>query len=73
MTGKTHWVLARRSLTDPTETAYYVCYGPVHRLRDLARVAGARWQVEVCFQAAKTSAAWTATRSAAMTPSVLSR
>ena len=47
-------VLARRSLTDPTEIAYYVCYGRVGtRLRDLARVAGARWQVEECFQAAK--------------------
>jgi SRSO17 transposase len=52
--GFGHWVLARRSLTDPTEIAYYVCYGPVGtRLRDLAQVAGARWQVEECFQAAK--------------------
>ena len=23
-----HWLLARRSLSDPTEIAYYVCYGP---------------------------------------------
>ncbi|KMS89756.1 transposase [Streptomyces regensis] len=52
--GFGHWVLARRSVSDPTEIAYYVCYGPVDtRLRDLARVAGARWQVEECFQAAK--------------------
>jgi len=52
--GFGHWVLARRSLTNPPEIAYYVCYGPVGtRLRDLARVAGARWQVEECFQAAK--------------------
>ncbi|WP_435858239.1 IS701 family transposase [Streptomyces olivaceoviridis] len=52
--GFGHWVLARRSVSDPTEIAYYVCYGPVGtRLRDLARVAGVRWQVEECFQAAK--------------------
>ncbi len=23
-----HWLLARRSVSDPTEIAYYVCYGP---------------------------------------------
>ncbi len=41
-------------MNDPTEIAYYVCYGPAGtRLRDLALVAGARWQVEECFQAAK--------------------
>jgi SRSO17 transposase len=52
--GHGHWVLARRSLADPTEIAYYVCYGPVaSRLKDLVRVAGARWQVEECFQIAK--------------------
>ncbi|PBC69650.1 IS4 family transposase [Streptomyces sp. TLI_235] len=52
--GFGHWVLARRSVTDPTEIAYYVCYGPAGtRLKDLAKVAGARWAVEECFQAAK--------------------
>lgn len=52
--GFDHWVLARRSLTDPAQIIYYVCYGPVGtRLRDVARVAGARRQVEECFQAAK--------------------
>ncbi|PBC66239.1 SRSO17 transposase [Streptomyces sp. TLI_235] len=52
--GFGHWVLARRSVTDPTEIAYYVCYGPAGtRLKDLATVAGARWAVEECFQAAK--------------------
>ncbi len=41
--GSGHWVLARRSLKDATESAYYVCYGPVGtRLKDLVRVAGAR-------------------------------
>ncbi|MDJ0375207.1 IS701 family transposase [Streptomyces sp. H10-C2] len=52
--GFGHWVLARRSLTDPTKIAYYVCYGPTAtRLKDLVTVAGARWQVEECFQIAK--------------------
>ncbi|MFY1676005.1 IS701 family transposase [Streptomyces sp. WMMC905] len=52
--GFGHWVLARRSVADPTEIAYYVCYGPVgSRLKDLVKVAAARWQVEECFQTAK--------------------
>ena len=52
--GFGYWVLARRSISDPTEIAYYVCYGPVaSRLKDLVRTAGARWQVEECFQIAK--------------------
>jgi SRSO17 transposase len=52
--GLGHWVLARRSISDLTEIACYVCYGPVtSRLKDLVRTAGARWQVEECFQIAK--------------------
>jgi SRSO17 transposase len=52
--GWGHWVLARRSITDPTEIAYYVCYGPAHAtLQDLILVAGARWQVGEAFQSAK--------------------
>ncbi|MFE5774237.1 IS701 family transposase [Streptomyces sp. NPDC056485] len=52
--GHGHWVLARRSLKDPTDLAYYVCYGPAGtRMKDLVRVAGARWAVEECFQTAK--------------------
>jgi SRSO17 transposase len=48
------WVLARRSVSDPTEIAYYLCYGPRGtRLRTLVRVAGARWQVEETFQTSK--------------------
>jgi SRSO17 transposase len=49
-----HWVLARRSVDDPSEIAYYVCFGPVtSRLKDLVRVAAVRWAVEECFQSAK--------------------
>ncbi|QFR01738.1 IS701 family transposase [Streptomyces phaeolivaceus] len=52
--GFGHWVLARRSISDPTEIAYYVCYGSVaSRLKDLVKVAAARWAVEECFQTAK--------------------
>lgn len=52
--GFGHWVLARRNLADPTDIAYYVCYGPAAtRLKDLVQIAGARWQVEECFQTAK--------------------
>jgi SRSO17 transposase len=43
------WLLARRSLTDPTELAFYVCFAPVDTsLATLAQVAGRRWRVETC-------------------------
>ena len=49
-----YWLLVRRSLADPTEFAYYVCFGPKSTpLRELVRVAGARWAIEECFEAAK--------------------
>jgi SRSO17 transposase len=49
-----HWLLARRSITDPDEIAYYLCYGPADtELTELVRVAGARWAIEECFQTAK--------------------
>ncbi|MGA5343607.1 IS701 family transposase [Streptomyces griseoincarnatus] len=52
--GFGHWILARRSVADPTEIAYHVCYGPASsRLKDLVKVAAARWAVEECFQTAK--------------------
>jgi SRSO17 transposase len=51
--GRRGWVLARRSITTG-ETCYYVCFGPRGtRLRELVRVAGARWAVEESFQTAK--------------------
>ena len=53
-TGMGYWLLARRSLTDPTDLAYYLCHGPAHTpLRELVRVAGARWAIEESFQTAK--------------------
>ncbi|WP_327248777.1 IS701 family transposase [Streptomyces sp. NBC_01320] len=52
--GWDHWLLARRSLTDPTDIAYYICFSPTGTpLGELVRIAGSRWMVEECFQAAK--------------------
>src|SRR5690606_443024 len=48
------WLLARRSISDPSQVAYYRCWatGTVG-LPELVRVAGARWSVEEVFQATK--------------------
>jgi SRSO17 transposase len=52
--GRGHWLLARRSLPDPAEIAYYACYGPRRSTTaDLAWVAGSRWHIEECLQQAK--------------------
>ncbi|WP_035956495.1 IS701 family transposase [Kitasatospora sp. NRRL B-11411] len=49
-----HWVLARRSITDPAKIAYYIAYAPAEAtLNELITVAGARWAIEECFQTAK--------------------
>jgi SRSO17 transposase len=55
------WALARRSIPQtPEETpelAFYVCAGPAATtLEQLVAVAGARWAIEECFQAAKNEA-----------------
>jgi SRSO17 transposase len=42
------WLLARRSLSDPTELAFYVCFAPADTsLATLVQVAGCRWRVEM--------------------------
>ncbi|MFC9769783.1 IS701-like element ISRhosp2 family transposase, partial [Rhodococcus jostii] len=52
--GRGHWLLARRSITDPDEIAYYICYGPADtEPAELVRVAGSRWAIEECFQTTK--------------------
>ena len=52
--GKGYWLLVRRSLADPGDLAYYVCFGPAGTtLEELARVAGSRWANEECFEEAK--------------------
>nr|WP_107439858.1 IS701 family transposase [Streptomyces sp. NRRL F-5065] len=48
------WALARRSVSKPDEIAYYLAYTPLQvTVQELVRVAGARWAIEECFQAAK--------------------
>ncbi|WP_425571015.1 hypothetical protein [Rugosimonospora acidiphila] len=45
--GHARWLLIRRSIGDPSELAYYLCYGPVDTTDgELIRVAGARWAIE---------------------------
>ncbi|WP_435876000.1 IS701 family transposase [Saccharopolyspora shandongensis] len=49
-----HWLLARRSISDPSDIAYYVCFVPVDTtVEELVRVAGSRWAIEESFQTAK--------------------
>lgn len=51
---RSYWLLVRRSLSDPEDLAYYLCHGPeATALRELVRVAGARWAIEETFQTAK--------------------
>ena len=49
-----HQLLIRRSISKPSELAYYICHSltPVP-LAELVRVAGSRWGVEETFQFAK--------------------
>jgi SRSO17 transposase len=51
--GRGFWLLVRRRLSDG-ELAFYACFGPARTsLAELVGVAGIRWAVEECFQAAK--------------------
>ena len=48
--GRGHWLLARRSLSDPAEIAYYACCGPRRSsTAGLAWTAGSRWHIEMVF------------------------
>ena len=52
--GWDYWLLVRRSVADPTELAYYVCFCPAGTpLAELVRVAGSRWVIEESFETAK--------------------
>jgi SRSO17 transposase len=52
--GWKQWLLARRSLSDPTEIAYYFVFAPeTVSLQQVVRAAGSRWQVEEAFELAK--------------------
>jgi len=52
--GNAHWLLVRRSVSDPTERAYYRVYGPAETTMErMVRVAGRRWCIETAFEQAK--------------------
>jgi SRSO17 transposase len=52
--GMSHWLLARRSLRDPTACAYYRVFGPADTpVAAMVRVAGMRWAIEASFENAK--------------------
>ncbi|MFC0696283.1 IS701 family transposase [Paraburkholderia humisilvae] len=50
-----HYLLARRSLDEKREHAYYVVYAPrrLAKRQTLANVAGRRWEIEIGFEATK--------------------
>ena len=51
---KAYWLMARRSLSEPTDLAYYLCHAPARTsLADLVTVAGTRWAIEETFETAK--------------------
>jgi SRSO17 transposase len=52
--GKACWLLARRSVSDPAELAYYRVFGPADTpVGEMVRVAGRRWTIEEGFEQAK--------------------
>ena len=52
--GPAGWLLARRSVVDPTDIAYYLSDASIDTpLRTLACVAAARWTVEQCIEESK--------------------
>lgn len=52
--GRTVWLMARRSITDPTEVKYFLSNAPTTvTLPTLARVASVRFAVEQCFKETK--------------------
>ena len=52
--GPDAWLVARRSLSDPTDIAYYLSNAPVETpLLKLAQVASTRYTVEQCIEEAK--------------------
>ena len=52
--GWEHWLLVRRSISQPEELAYYVVFCPEGTpLTVLVQVAGSRWAIEACLESAK--------------------
>lgn len=58
-TSPVHRLLIRRSLSNPSDLAFYLCHTPrAVPLQRLVQVAGARWTIEECFQTGKNEAAF---------------
>jgi SRSO17 transposase len=52
--GPDVWLLARRSLSDPKQLAYYLAYAPARTsVETLVRIASSRYTVEQCIEEAK--------------------
>ena len=52
--GWVHWLLVRRSVTEPEELAFYRVFAPTDTtLPEMARVVGTRWVIEEGFERAK--------------------
>lgn len=65
-----HHLLIRRRIADG-QLAFYRCHTPGGAtLTELVRVAGARWAIEECFQAAKTETGLDEYQAAATTPGI---
>jgi SRSO17 transposase len=49
-----HWLLIRRSLTNPQEQCYYLVFAaPGTTLQEMVKAIGARWHIEEAFENAK--------------------
>ena len=52
--GWSQWLLVRRSVSDPSELAFYRVFAPADTtLAEMARTAGTRWVIEEGFERAK--------------------
>ena len=52
--GCKQWLLARRSISDPSELAYYLVFAPeTVTLEQVVRAAGTRWRIEEDFELGK--------------------
>lgn len=52
--GFVRGLLVRRSISDPHEMQAYVVFAPSEtRIEEMVQVAGARWSIEIAFEAAK--------------------
>ncbi|MBV6755165.1 IS701 family transposase [Rhodococcus opacus] len=54
--GRQHgnWLLAGRSITDPSDVSYHLCFGPIGSiLSELARIADGRRAIDECVRSAR--------------------